>query len=58
MGCGAYECPPRQVAEEMKAIILEDEFKGRFKEVAFAVYSTPRNRNYEIFKEVLDGIEI
>ena len=42
----------------MKAILLEEEFKGYFKEVAFAVYSSPRNRNYEIFKEVLDGVEI
>ena len=58
MGCGAYECPPRQVAEEMKAILFEAEFRGRFREIAFAVYSTPHNRNYEVFKEVLDGVEV
>lgn len=57
MGCGAYQCPARQVAEEMKAILLEEEFAGRFAEVAFAVYSGKYNENYEIFNEVLDGVE-
>ena len=56
MGCGAYRCPPRQVADEMKAILLEEEFKGHFKEIVFAVYSSPHNQNYEIFKEVLDVV--
>ncbi|TCD70396.1 hypothetical protein EIP91_003477 [Steccherinum ochraceum] len=58
MGCGAYECPPTQVAEEMKAILLEEEFKGWFREVTFAVYATQRNSNYDIFKDILDGVEI
>jgi len=58
MGCGAYQCPPEQVAEEMKAILLESEFKGWFREVVFAVYAVARNTNYDIFKEVLDGVEI
>lgn len=58
MGCGAYRCPAKQVAEEMKAILLEDEFKGWFREVVFAVYSVPGNPNNEIFKEVLDGVEL
>lgn len=42
----------------MKTILQEEEFKGRFCEIAFAVYSSPRNSNYEIFKEVLDGAEV
>ncbi len=42
----------------MKAILQEEEFKGRFREIAFAVYSSPRNNNYEIFKEVLDGAQV
>lgn len=58
MGCGAYECPPEQVAEEMKAIILEDEFKGWFRDVVFAVYATARNRNYDIFKGIVDGTDL
>lgn len=58
MGCGAYECPPQQVANEMKAILLGEEFKGWFRKVIFAVYSTSANRNYEVFKGVFDGVEI
>ena len=60
MGCGVYRCPPRQVAEEMRAVLMEPEFKGRFKEIAFAVYSSERERrnNFAIFKEVLEGTEI
>ncbi|KAH6916403.1 hypothetical protein BKA70DRAFT_1419318 [Coprinopsis sp. MPI-PUGE-AT-0042] len=30
MGCGAYACPPKLVAEEMKSILLEKEFSGWF----------------------------
>lgn len=56
MGCGAYQCPPGQVATEMQAILLEEEFRGWFKKVVFAVYSTPGNPNFSIFKEVLDGV--
>ena len=58
MGCGAYACPSTQVAEEMKAILLETEFKGWFREVVFAVYSTARGRNFDIFRDVLDGVEL
>jgi uncharacterized protein (TIGR02452 family) len=55
MGCGAYACPPRQVAEEMKSILLEEEFEGWFKEIAFAVYANNRvgGTNHTIFKEML-----
>ncbi|SJL09789.1 uncharacterized protein ARMOST_13170 [Armillaria ostoyae] len=51
MGCGAYNCPPVLVANEMKNILLENEFKGWFKKVTFAVYSKGQG-NYDIFKEV------
>lgn len=58
MGCGAYACPPTQVAREMRAILLEDEFKAAFREVVFAVYSKPGNggTNYEVFERVLRDI--
>lgn len=63
MGCGAYGCPPRVVAEEMKNILLEDEFKGWFKSIVFAVYKTNSGShgpavNYDIFKEVFDGLKV
>jgi hypothetical protein len=57
MGCGVYHCPPRQVAEEMKAILFEEEFVGWFKEVVFAVYPAGRTGeiNYRTFKEVFEA---
>jgi len=59
MGCGAYHCPPRQVAEEMKSILFDEEFVGWFKEVVFAVYPAGRTgqMNYDIFKEVFEALE-
>jgi len=59
MGCGAYGCPPRQVAEEMKAILFDEEFAGWFKEVVFAVYPAGRTgqKNYKTFKEVFEASE-
>ena len=59
MGCGAYGCPPRHVAEEMKAILFDEEFAGWFKEVIFAVYPAGRTgqTNYDVFKEVFKALE-
>jgi len=58
MGCGAYGCPPRQVAEEMKAILFDEEFVGWFKEVVFAVYPAGRTgkTNYDVFTEVFGAV--
>ncbi|EGN95108.1 hypothetical protein SERLA73DRAFT_113884 [Serpula lacrymans var. lacrymans S7.3] len=60
LGCGAYRCPPRLVAEEMKAILLEPEFRGWFRHIVFAVYSSNRNGpgNFGVFKDALDGIDV
>jgi hypothetical protein len=60
MGCGAYRCPPHVVAEEMKSILLEPEFKGWFRQVVFAIYSRKGNGpgNYDIFKEVFEGVRL
>ncbi|KAF9266080.1 hypothetical protein L218DRAFT_94875 [Marasmius fiardii PR-910] len=54
MGCGAYGCPPQQVAEEMKSILFEEEFKGWFRNVTFAVYSRSSDGNYDIFKKTFE----
>ncbi|KAJ7449229.1 hypothetical protein FB451DRAFT_1053407 [Mycena latifolia] len=60
MGCGAYECPPRLVAREMRDILLEPEFRGWFKKVVFAIYSRPENGpgNFEIFDEAFKGVKV
>lgn len=54
MGCGAYGCPPRTVAREMKIAIQSDEFAGWFENVAFAVYAAGPSgkRNFSVFTEV------
>ncbi|KIY44997.1 hypothetical protein FISHEDRAFT_67243 [Fistulina hepatica ATCC 64428] len=55
MGCGAYGCPPEQVANEMKAILSSPEFAGWFKRVVFAVYGNPglpsSIGNFNVFKK-------
>ncbi|KAK7453524.1 hypothetical protein VKT23_011804 [Stygiomarasmius scandens] len=60
MGCGAYWCPPHAVAREMKAILLEPEFKGWFRKVVFAVYSSPGNgeKNHNIFSEIFENVKV
>ncbi|KAJ6551703.1 hypothetical protein B0H19DRAFT_951358 [Mycena capillaripes] len=60
MGCGAYACPPRLVAMQMRDILLEPEFRGWFKKVVFSIYSRPSNGpgNFEIFKDVFKGVEV
>jgi uncharacterized protein (TIGR02452 family) len=57
MGCGAYGCPPKAVAREMKAALQIEEFRGWFENVVFAVYAAgPSGReNFEIFKDVFDS---
>ncbi|KAF8074645.1 hypothetical protein FPV67DRAFT_1407943 [Lyophyllum atratum] len=57
MGCGAYMCPPELVAEEMRAILLDDEFRGWFRQVVFAVYSKGEigNRNFDVFSGAFSG---
>jgi uncharacterized protein (TIGR02452 family) len=59
MGCGAYGCPHAHVAEEMKAVLFDEEFVGWFKEVTFAVYPAGRTgqTNYDAFKEVFETSE-
>lgn len=63
LGCGAWKSPPRSVARVMKRVV--DRWDGTFVEIAFAVLvtqddtqgSSGRPSNFEIFREVLSGIE-
>ncbi len=51
-GCGAFQNPPNLVAEAYKSLLPE--FNGQFREIAFAVYCTPRDlKNYTAFANVL-----
>ncbi|KAJ7621055.1 hypothetical protein FB45DRAFT_1062096 [Roridomyces roridus] len=59
MGCGTYKCPPRLVAKEMRVILCEQEFRGWFKKVAFAIYSrSSSSNNYSIFQEAFQGVQV
>ena len=49
MGCGVWGCPPREVAELMRAVLLEVEFVGWFEEVTFGIYDRVV---CEVFKHV------
>jgi uncharacterized protein (TIGR02452 family) len=57
MGCGAYRCPPRVVAQEMKMALDRDEFFGWFETVTFAVYAAGPSgqQNFDVFREVFNG---
>lgn len=54
LGCGAYRCPPKLVAREMKQVLEEEEFGGWFERVVFAVYGAGPvgKRNFEVFRAV------
>ena len=62
MGCGAYSCPAPAVAREMKNILLEEEFKGRWKEVVFAVLSKEVDYwgkgNFGVFNAALKDVKV
>jgi hypothetical protein len=44
----------------MKSILLGKEFRGWFRQVVFAIYSTPGYgaNNFGIFEEALGGVEL
>lgn len=51
-GCGAFQNKPEVVAEAYQEVLKE--FAGRFAEVEFAVYCTPRDqKNYEAFRRII-----
>lgn len=54
MGCGAYGCPPRLVASEMKRVLSMDEFEGWFENIVFAVFAAgpTGQENFDIFHDV------
>lgn len=51
MGCGVWACPPREVAQLMKAVLQEQEFAGWFEEVRFGIYD---EGVCEAFKDVFE----
>lgn len=59
LGCGAFRNPRREVAHCWLEVLREPEFQGGWwEEVWFAVYDRRNEGNYEVFDEVLGGIEV
>lgn len=61
-GCGVFNNEPKEVAETFK-MLLNDYFKGVFKEVIFAIPTGPKGTvagasatNYDVFFEVFAGL--
>lgn len=62
-GCGAFRNPPKEVAELWKEILEEEEFKGWFSEILFAVFvpeglDPEFDENHVVFRDVLDGLTV
>ena len=53
LGCGAFGCPPAQVATLFKQVI--GEYDGVFREVVFAVLSGGKDSNFTVFKQILSS---
>lgn len=54
LGCGAFGCPSNQVASLFKSVIEEEEFRGRFKYIRFAIIEDKNSKkgNYKPFKNI------
>ncbi|KXS16274.1 hypothetical protein M427DRAFT_55703 [Gonapodya prolifera JEL478] len=57
-GCGAFLNPPEHMASLFHQVFLEEEFKGRWKRVVFAVMDPKGEGNCDVFHEELQGVEI
>lgn len=55
-GCGAFGSDPKLVSQLFKEIFLEPEFKGQFREIAFAIINDKNGTNFAPFKEALHGM--
>lgn len=54
-GCGAFGNPPEQMAQLFMEVLGEDEFKGRYKDIRFAIIEdhNSKGRNFLSFKNVI-----
>lgn len=55
LGCGAFRNPPRVIARTFKDILVEDEWKGYFEEIIFAILDRPGGPNLQAFHEILSS---
>jgi len=52
--CKSHRLPPGLVAREMRVVLAEEEFRGWFREVVFAV----REGSFGAYREALDGVVV
>ena len=56
-GCGAFNNPPKHIAELFRDVLCEDEFVGAFNKICFAIKSDHNSNgesNFEAFREVFN----
>jgi uncharacterized protein (TIGR02452 family) len=58
LGCGVFANPPKRVAQLFRNVILEDEFKGHFEEIVFAILDPKREGNFDVFEQVIGDFVI
>jgi hypothetical protein len=59
LGCGAFKNPPKEVANCWLEVLQEPEFQGGWwKAIWFAVFDRRNEGNFEIFRDVLDNVEV
>ena len=56
-GCGAFQNPPRHMAQLFKEVLQEDEFHNLFSNIVFAILErdSKNGNNYTSFRDILDG---
>ena len=58
LGCGAFHHPAQEVARCWKRVLQEEEFKGWFEMILFAVLDKPDGVNYTTFRAILHDLAI
>ena len=49
LGCGAFCTPPAQMARLFHQVLDEEEFRGRFSKIVFAIIDSPSSNNFKPF---------
>jgi uncharacterized protein (TIGR02452 family) len=57
LGCGAFMNPARLIATTFRTLLGEDEWKGYFDEIIFAIKDDPGGLNITTFKEVFKDVK-
>lgn len=55
LGCGAFRNPPHHVAELFRAVFNEEEFRGRFEQIHFAILDSRGEGNYDVFRNTIES---